>query len=130
MLHRLRDRDLPTNENSVSMNLRRPNLIRWNNYMDECIEVLETSDAALPSDRRLCQHVRLQQINEDIGQQFSMDDPSAAVSLLDHRVQYAIKAFENRLQDWNKAVLQKDWNGMFQRDTDGEQAMSLMTPMT
>lgn len=79
--------------------------------MDECVEVLESSDEALPSDRLLCQHARLQHINEDIGQQFSMDDPSAAVTILDNRVQYAIKTFENQLRDWKGNAQKKSWNG-------------------
>lgn len=72
--------------------------------MDECIEVLESSPTALPSDSLLCQHVRLQHINEEIGQQFSMDDPSAAITISDSRVQFQLKAFEHQLGEWSKAV--------------------------
>lgn len=92
------------------MSLRRPNLIRWNGYMDECIEVLESSATALPSDNLLCQHVKLQHINEEIGQQFSMDDPSAAITISDSRVQFQLKAFEHQLGEWGKAVPNTIWN--------------------
>jgi len=92
---------------SISMCLRRPNLVRWSKYMDECIEVLETSDLALPSDKILCQHVLLQHINEEIGNQFCMDDPSAPVSITDAKVQMSVKAFERALDDWTLAVPKK-----------------------
>lgn len=78
--------------------------------MDECIEVLESSATALPSDNLLCQHVKLQHINEEIGQQFSMDDPSAAITISDSRVQCQLKAFEHQLGEWGKAVPNTIWN--------------------
>ena len=79
--------------------------------MDECLDVLENSEYALPSDKFLCQFVRLQHINEDIGLQFSMDDPSATINISDTRVQYALKAFENQLQEWSSAAQNSPaWN--------------------
>ncbi|KAK5002313.1 hypothetical protein LTR28_011583, partial [Elasticomyces elasticus] len=71
---------------SASMVLRRPSLVRWTNYMTECIEVLESSPEAAPSDRLLCQHVKIQQICEEIGLQFLMDDPTASISISDPKV--------------------------------------------
>ncbi|KAL2065008.1 hypothetical protein VTL71DRAFT_4148 [Oculimacula yallundae] len=85
---------------NASMGLRRPNLIRWTPFMTECIEVLETSPDALPTDKSFCQWIRSQHIAEDIGTQFSMDDPSATVSISDPKVQYALKGFEIELEKW------------------------------
>ncbi|CZT03367.1 related to cercosporin resistance protein [Rhynchosporium graminicola] len=85
---------------NASMGLRRPNLIRWTPFMAECIGVLETSSEALPSDKSFCQWIRSQHIAEDIGTQFSMDDPSATVSISDPKVQYALKGFEIELEKW------------------------------
>ena len=97
------------------MTLRRPNLIRWSGYMDECIDVLENTEATLPTDRLLCQFVRLQHINEDVGLQFSMDDPSATITISDSRVQYAMKAFEHQLKEWRSAAsVTPVWNGQLQ----------------
>lgn len=89
---------------SVSMALRRPNLIRWTSFMDECIDVLETSPDACASDKSLCQWAKIQHIAEDIGIQFSMDDPSAQVWMSDPKVQYALKGFERQLEDWRKQL--------------------------
>ncbi|KAL2353393.1 hypothetical protein BJ546DRAFT_121494 [Cryomyces antarcticus] len=88
----------------TSMILRRPNLIRWTNYMAECIEVLETSPGACSSDKLLCQHVRIQHICEEIGSQFSMDDPSATIAFSDPKVTYAISIFEKQLKEWKAGI--------------------------
>ena len=78
--------------------------------MEECVEVLESSPDALHSDRVLCQHVKLQHINEDIGYQFSMDDPLASITISDKRVQTALKAFEKQLRDWKRVMPDLVWN--------------------
>ncbi|CAL3962220.1 unnamed protein product [Diplocarpon coronariae] len=85
---------------NASMGLRRPNLVRWTTFMAECVEVLETSPDALPSDKNFCQWIRSQRIAEDIGTRFSMDDPGAKVSIADPTVQHALKGFEVELDDW------------------------------
>ncbi|RDW73985.1 hypothetical protein BP5796_07427 [Coleophoma crateriformis] len=89
---------------NASMGLRRPNLIRWNSYMNECVEVLETSPDALDSDKFLTQWVRSQRIAEEVGTQFSMDDPSANISITDLKVQYALRGFERDLERWSSQV--------------------------
>ncbi|KAI9672381.1 MAG: hypothetical protein M1817_003403 [Caeruleum heppii] len=86
---------------TVSQSLRRTNLIQWTPYMDDCIEFLETSPEALPSDKLLCQWVRVQHIADEVGRQFSMDDPCANLGLSDLKVQYALKGFERQLDDWS-----------------------------
>ncbi|KAI9821143.1 MAG: hypothetical protein M1827_003877 [Pycnora praestabilis] len=89
---------------NVSMALRRPNLIRWTPYMAECVEVLETSVDAFESDNFLCQWIRVQHIAEEIGIQFSMDDPFAVVTISDPKVQYALKGFERQLEEWRLQI--------------------------
>jgi hypothetical protein len=86
---------------AMSMGLRRPNLVRWTNYMTDCMEVLENSTDAAPTDKFLCQLVRIQRIAEDVGMQFSMDDPSAQVNIADPKVQYAMRGFERDLEHWS-----------------------------
>ena len=58
-------------------------MVRWTNYMKECIEVLETHPDAFPSDKLFCQHIKIQHICEDIGLQFLMDDNTANISITD-----------------------------------------------
>lgn len=94
----------------MSLSLRRPNFIRWNAYLDECIKVLESAPETLPSDKLLCQHVKLMHINEEVGVRFSMDDPAATIAISDPRVQFAIGAFEKRLDEWVKGVPRTQWD--------------------
>jgi hypothetical protein len=89
---------------NASMGLRRPNLVRWTSFMTECVEVLETSPDALPSDKTFCQWIKSQHIAEDIGTRFSMDDPSAKVSMADTSVQHALTAFEIELEEWSNQI--------------------------
>ena len=89
---------------NAAMGLRRPNLIRWSSFMADCIEALESSPDAADSDKVLCQWVRSQHIAEEIGTQFSMDDPMANVSIADSKIQYALKGFERELDKWTSQV--------------------------
>ncbi|KAL2370178.1 hypothetical protein RJ035_003540 [Blastomyces gilchristii] len=89
---------------NVAMSLRRPILTRWHPYMDESLEILETSPDALPSDRNLIQWVKLAHLGEEILFQFSMDDPATNVDITDPKNQYALKGFERRLAEWRKEV--------------------------
>jgi Fungal specific transcription factor domain len=90
---------------NAAMGLRRPHLIQWSPFMDDCVQVLETSPDAAPSDRALCAWVRIQHIAEEVGKAFSMDDPNANVSMNDLNTSPQLKGFENRLADWSKQVL-------------------------
>jgi hypothetical protein len=83
---------------SITMVLRRPILLRWTKYMEESVKLLETSPDALPSDRLLCQQVKMAHIGEEISVQFCMDDPSVEVSITEPKVIYAMTIFENELQ--------------------------------
>lgn len=89
---------------ATSMGLRRPNLLRWTPYMADCLSVLEKSPDAAPSDKFFCQWVRSQQIAEQVGEQFSMDDTDAVISIADPKVQYALKGFERDLEHWSNQV--------------------------
>ncbi|ORX96806.1 hypothetical protein BCR34DRAFT_669144 [Clohesyomyces aquaticus] len=83
---------------SITMVLRRPILLRWTKYMDESVSILESSAEALPSDKVLLQHIKMARIGENISVQFCMDDPSVEVSISEPKVIYALKIFENELQ--------------------------------
>jgi hypothetical protein len=86
------------------MVLRRPIRFDWTKYTEDCIEELMTSPDAAPTDRLLCQHVKLQRICEEVGQQFRMHDPSATISLDDAQVAYNVRHFENELKRWKEDI--------------------------
>ncbi|KAJ8106024.1 hypothetical protein OPT61_g9817 [Boeremia exigua] len=83
---------------SITMVLRRPILLRWTKYMEESVKILETSPDAFPSDKLLCQQVKMAHIGENISVQFCMDDPSVEIAISEPKVIYALKIFENELQ--------------------------------
>ncbi|GME22588.1 C6 transcription factor [Neofusicoccum parvum] len=83
---------------NIAMVLRRPMLLRWNQYMDECVSELESSPDALPSDKVLCYHVRLAAIAEDVASQFSMDDPAASANLADKFNEIALRNYDTKLE--------------------------------
>ncbi|KAK1768430.1 putative fungal-specific transcription protein [Phialemonium atrogriseum] len=89
---------------NTSMAMHRPNLVRWSSFMAECMDVLESSPDAAPTDKYLCHLVWCHKLAEDVGIQFSMDDPSTAVSIADARTQYALRAFERELDRYRKSI--------------------------
>ena len=86
---------------SASQTLRRPNLIRWSKYLQECIDALEASSEAAPTDRLLTQFIRVQKLCEDINDAFQMDDATAtSVSISDPKVSYTLDVYEQKIRDW------------------------------
>jgi len=65
--------------------------------MADSVRILESSPEALPSDKLLCQQVKMAHIGEKISVEFCMDDPSVEVAISDPKVIYALKIFENEL---------------------------------
>lgn len=88
-----------------SMIHRRPSLLQSRYFSQECMDVLDRSPDALPSDRFLVQHVRLQCISDEITSRFAMDDSSApSVSIRDPGIAYAVEVFEGKLDAWKRAL--------------------------
>ena len=84
------------------MILRRPNLLKWDNYLEQCIEFLEASKDAAPTDPLLCALIKIQHIAETIGVEFGMNDPTAQISINDQKVKYQINEFERELKVWRR----------------------------
>lgn len=89
---------------NVAMALHRPNLIRWTSFMTECMDILESSPEAFPSDKYLCHLVWTHRLAEEVGIQFSMDDPGAFVNIAEPKVQYALRGFERDLAKYNDGI--------------------------
>ncbi|KAL8755297.1 MAG: hypothetical protein Q9199_003737 [Rusavskia elegans] len=86
---------------NAAMGLRRTNLIRWSSHMDDCLDFLNTSSEALPSDSVLVEWVRLQRLADEVGNQISVDE-SSSLGISDVKTQYALKGFERQMKDWEK----------------------------
>ncbi|KAI0385896.1 hypothetical protein F5Y04DRAFT_159589 [Hypomontagnella monticulosa] len=89
---------------NVSMALHRPNLVRWQAFMTECMDILESSPQAAPTDKYLCHLVWTHRLAEDVGMQFSMDDPSVFVNISEQKVQYALRGFERDLAKYSDSI--------------------------
>lgn len=87
---------------SVAQVLRRPNLLRWSNYMQECVDLLESSPDAAPSDPLFTQHIKIQRICDEISVSFAMEDPTASISILDPKVEYTLNVLEKKLNEWEQ----------------------------
>lgn len=91
---------------NTAMSLHRPNLIRWTSFMAESKDILETAPDAAPTDKYFCHLVWSHHLGEEVGAQFSMDDPSAMVNITDARTQYALRALERDLERYVASVPQ------------------------
>ncbi|KAK7969277.1 hypothetical protein PG988_008350 [Apiospora saccharicola] len=91
---------------NVAMALHRPNLVRWTSFMTECMDILESSPEAAPTDKYLCHLVWTHRLAEEVGIQFSMDDPNAIVNVAEPKVQYALRGFERDLAKYSENIPQ------------------------
>ncbi|KAK1812331.1 hypothetical protein LTR12_013301 [Friedmanniomyces endolithicus] len=96
---------------SVSLSMRRPNMLRVSSYVRECVEYLHRSPDALPSDRILVHWLRLVMIAEEVSVSFSYDDPGGIASITELRAQLMLKDFEKRLTAWWSSVPVEDRHG-------------------
>lgn len=85
-----------------SMRLKRPNILLFNSWMDECVTMLEKSK--LLDDRRTIAWLRLQRISDEANTAFGFDDASTSFSLSELRMQMILRIFDRRMQDWFKSV--------------------------
>jgi RalA-binding protein 1 len=89
---------------NTAMALHRPNLIRWNNFMSESLDVLSSSPDAAPSDKYFCHLVWTHRHSEEVGNQFATDDSSVDIDLNNPRIQYSLKVLERDLEKYRANV--------------------------
>ncbi|EUC32096.1 hypothetical protein COCCADRAFT_99591 [Bipolaris zeicola 26-R-13] len=85
-----------------SMRMRRPNILLFNSWMDECFGILEKSK--LLDDKRIVAWLKLQRIADEANTAFGFDDASTSFSLSELRMQIILRIFDRRMQDWRKSV--------------------------
>ncbi|RPB03061.1 hypothetical protein L873DRAFT_1826418 [Choiromyces venosus 120613-1] len=89
---------------NVSMALRRPNMLRFTPFMEECVRELESNPLAEKTDISLANWVKMQKIAEDVGNEFAFDQVDAVVSLQEERVQLKLQEFNARLKAWKEEL--------------------------
>ncbi|KAF2005592.1 hypothetical protein P154DRAFT_313596 [Amniculicola lignicola CBS 123094] len=85
-----------------SMRLRRPNVLPYNSWMEECLSLLQKSP--LLDDRRVVAWLKLQRIADEANTAFGFDDASTSFSLSGLRLQVILRIFERRMEDWKNSV--------------------------
>jgi hypothetical protein len=84
------------------MKTRRPNLLPFNDWMNECVKHLERSPNMI--DRHTATWFGLQKIVDQAMASFGLDDTSSTTPLTEARVQVVLRWFDNQMQTWKKDV--------------------------
>ena len=85
-----------------SMRFRRPNILLYNSWMEECFILLGKSKSL--EDRRLIAILKLQRIADEANTAFGFDDASTSFSLSESRMQIILRIFDRRMQDWKRSI--------------------------
>lgn len=84
------------------MKTRRPNLLQFNDWMNECVQQLERSPHQ--TDQHLAVWFELQRITDEAMSSFGLDDTSASSPLTESRVQAVLRWFDKRMEGWRKST--------------------------
>ncbi len=85
-----------------SMRFRRPNILLFNSWMEECYNMLRKS--TVQDDKRIIENLKLQRIADECYTAFGFDDASTSFSLSELRMQIILRIFDRRMLDWKKSV--------------------------
>jgi hypothetical protein len=85
-----------------SMRLRRPNILLFNSWMEECQILLQKS--RILEDRRILACLKLQRIADEAYTAFGLDDASTSFTLSELRLQAILRIFDRRMQDWKNSI--------------------------
>lgn len=86
------------------MSLRRPNMLRYSSWLDECAETFANMPHATSYDKIMVAWVRLLKITEEIHTTLSLDDLGNVANLSDKRVQLMVHGFDKSLDGWRKSI--------------------------
>ncbi|KAE8396543.1 hypothetical protein BDV23DRAFT_1485 [Aspergillus alliaceus] len=87
---------------NVAMKTRRPNLLLFNDWMNECVKHLGRSPNMI--DRHMATWFELQKIVDQAMVSFGLDDTSSTTPLTESRVQVVLRWFDTQMQAWKKKV--------------------------
>jgi hypothetical protein len=85
-----------------SMRLRRPNILLFNSWMEECQVLLQKS--RIPEDRSILAYLKLQRIADEAYTAFGLDDASTSFTLSELRLQATLRIFDRRMQEWRNSI--------------------------
>ena len=74
--------------------------------MEESLQLLQSSPDAAPTDAYFCHIVWAHHLSEEVGVQFSLDDPTTDINMSDPRTQYILRGLEQELKQYKEKVPQ------------------------
>lgn len=90
------------NAAGLSMRFKRPNVLLFNSWMQECLLMLQKSKSL--GDKRIVAQLTLQRIADDTNTAFGFDDASTSFTLSELRVQIILRIFDRRMQEWRNSI--------------------------
>ena len=93
--------------------MRRPNMLKYNTWIGECVEYFKICPEATPSDKRLAAWVQLLSISEQIATAFSFDDLTRIANMAQPETRYLLEGFKDSLSDWRVGIDSRLMNGTF-----------------
>ena len=94
---------------SMSLALRRPNLVRWSGYLQECVNMLEYDPSTLPSDTYLCHLIKIQYICEKIQSFFSVIESDDNSGIRDPKIVSTMALLEAEVNNWRSMIPTELW---------------------
>lgn len=88
----------------VAIALQRPMLLRWTRFTAECVDLLETSPDAAPTDRYFCALVRTHRLAEDIALQLNLEDSDHTINLNEPTILFSLRKLGNDLESYFQSV--------------------------
>jgi hypothetical protein len=79
-------------------------MLRFNKWINHCLEAVANNPRASRLDGYLVQWVRVTKIQEELGLSLSFDDPSNMADLSEPMVQLKVAGFEKALEAWKKTT--------------------------
>ncbi|OOQ86316.1 C6 zinc finger domain protein [Penicillium brasilianum] len=87
---------------TVAMKTRRPNLLQFNDRMNEYLQQLQRSPHR--TDQHLAIWFELQRITDETVSSFGLDNTSTSSPLTELRVQAVLRWFDKRMEAWRKST--------------------------
>ncbi|MCJ1390085.1 hypothetical protein MMC18_002943 [Xylographa bjoerkii] len=89
----------------VSLSLCRPSMLRFSDWISDCVNMLECTWDAPLGDRRLAAWARIAHLMEEFQIAFAADDTNITVSLVEPRVQRMLRPFKDQLEKLRRGLV-------------------------
>ncbi|KAL9621646.1 MAG: hypothetical protein Q9160_003898 [Pyrenula sp. 1 TL-2023] len=110
-----RDHSEIDDNNSMASSLRRPTMLPYGPWVDDCINVLESQTFMHLNDRRLIAWTHLQRLAEESFAVAGLDQRSS-IDLSDTRTRFVLQGCVERVTNWRQTISEGLMNGAMRND--------------